>query len=336
MAEILSQSQIDMLLSSLVGEKAEEKIPEAEAATKKIKEYDFRSPKHFTREQLKILFSIYENYARILSSYATGVLQTYCLVEIVEVEEQQYHEFNNALPDSVFMGIIDLAVKDTERDDDTVIMDLSKDIGFCVIDRLLGGAGVPLAMDREYSEIEHGLLEHFMKGMVNLMKNVWFDMVEMAPVLIKTETNARILQGINPDENVVIIVMNFLINETQSKLSICIPAVTMELLFKKKASQNKKSRRSDQSSEAQRKTDIMQEINKSELEITGVLGTVDVQLKELLDLEVGDIIKLNKPAGSLIDLVVEDTSWFKGYLGVHNKKRASIIEEPLQRRSDAI
>lgn len=336
MAEILSQSQIDMLLSSLVGEKAEEKIPEAEAATKKIKEYDFRSPKHFTREQLKILFSIYENYARILSSYATGVLQTYCLVEIVEVEEQQYHEFNNALPDSVFMGIIDLAVKDTERDDDTVIMDLSKDIGFCVIDRLLGGAGVPLTADREYSEIEHGLLEHFMKGMVNLMKNVWFDMVEMAPVLIKTETNARILQGINPDENVVIIVMNFLINETQSKLSICIPAVTMELLFKKKASQNKKSRRSDQSSEAQRKTDIMQEINKSELEITGVLGTVDVQLKELLDLEVGDIIKLNKPAGSLIDLVVEDTSWFKGYMGVHNKKRASIIKEPLQRRSDAI
>ena len=88
-------------------------------------------------------------------------------------------------------------------------MDLSKDIGFCAIDRLLGGEGVPLTVDREYSEIELTLLEHFMKGMANLMKNVWFDQVEMSPRLLKIETNSRILQGINQDENVVIIVMNF-------------------------------------------------------------------------------------------------------------------------------
>jgi flagellar motor switch protein FliM len=175
MAEILSQSQIDALLSNLTREAPETILPDV--GGKKIKEYDFRSPKHFTREQLKLLFSIYENYARILSSYATGILQTYCLVEIVEVEEQQYYEFNNALPDSVLMGVVDLVVKDTESDEDLVLMDLSKDIGFCAIDRLLGGAGVPLAVDRDYSEIELALLEHFVKGMVNLMKNVWFDQV---------------------------------------------------------------------------------------------------------------------------------------------------------------
>ncbi len=331
MAEILSQSQIDLLLNNLTREVPDEPIPEADGK-KKVKEYDFRSPKHFTREQLKLLFGIYENYARILSSYATGALQTYCLVEIVEVEEQQYYEFNNALPDSVLMGLVDLAVKDTDRDEDLVLMDLSKDIGFCAIDRLLGGFGVPLAIDREYSEIELTLLEHFMKGMVNLMKNVWFDQVEMAPWLMKTETNSRILQGISADENVVIIVMNFMVNETQGKLNICIPAVTLDMLFKKKSAQSKKNlRKSDQLSEAQRRSDIIREIHKSDLEITGVLGTTDVLLKELMDLEVGDIIKLNKPAGSMIDLVVGDTTWFRGHMGVSNKKRASVIREQLQK-----
>jgi flagellar motor switch protein FliM len=336
MAEILSQSQIDALLNNLANKDPEEKLPEEEGK-KKVKEYDFRSPKHFTREQLKLLFSIYENYARILSSYATGILQTYCLVEIVEVEEQQYYEFNNALPDSVLMGVIEMDIKDTENEEDMVLMDVSKDVGFCVIDRLLGGAGIPLNYDREYSEIELGLLEHFMRGMVNLMKNVWFDQVEMTPRLTKTEVNSRVLQGISPDENVVIIVMNFLLNETQGKLNICIPAVTLEMLFKKKAARNKRgSRRGDQTTEAQRKGDIINEISKSELEITGVLGTVNVLLKELMDLEVGDIIKLDKPAGEMVDLMVENVVWFRGHLGVFNKKKASVIKELLQKRSEPI
>ncbi len=334
MAEILSQSQIDALLRNLTREASETVLPDV--SDKKVKEYDFRSPKHFTREQLKLLFSIYENYARILSSYATGALQAYCLVEIVEVEEQRYYEFNNALPDSVLMGIVDLAVKDTENDEDLVLMDLSKDIGFCVIDRLLGGAGSPLAVDRDYSEIELALLEHFIKGMVNLMKNVWFDQVEMSPQLVKIETNSRILQGINPDENVVIIVMNFLLNETQGKLNICVPAITLDKLFKIKAAQSRKTRKSDQISEAQRRSDIISEISKSELEITGVLGTANVLLKDLMDLEVGDIIKLDKPVGSMIDLVIEDSTWFRGDIGIFNKKKASIIRETLERGSDPI
>ena len=336
MSEILSQSQIDMLLSSLTSGIKENEEPEP-ASGKKVKDYDFRSPKLFTREQLKLLYSIYENYARILSSYVTGVLQTYTLVEIIEVEEQQYYEFNNALPDSVLMGIIDFAVNADREQEDLVLMDVSKDIGYCGIDRLLGGSGKPLENDREYTEIELGILEHLLKGMVNLMKNVWFDYLEIAPRLLKLETNARILQGISADENVVIVVMNIMVNETQGKLNLCIPATTLDMMFKMKNAQSKKnSRRGDPQSDAQRRENIIYEISKSELEITGVLGTVDVLSKELIDLEVGDIIKLNKPENSHVELMVGNYSWFRGEMGSFNKKRAVAIRETIKRGSDPI
>lgn len=336
MSEILSQSQIDSLLSSLTSGVKENELPE-QGTGKKIKDYDFRSPKLFTREQLKLLYSIYENYARILSSYITGILQTYTLVEIIEVEEQQYYEFNNALPDSVLMGIIDFAVKEDHNEEDVVLLDFSKDIGFCSIDRLLGGSGKPLEVDREYTEIELGILEHMLKGMVNLMKNVWFDYLEIAPRLLKLETNARILQGVGADENVVIVVMNIMVNDTQGKLNICIPAQTLDAMFKlKNAQSKKKERRGDALSDAQRRADIMTEISQSELEITGILGTIDVLSRDLIDLEVGDIIKLNKPINSMVELTVGETVWFRGEMGAFNKKRAIAIRDTLKRGSDHI
>jgi len=336
MSEILSQSQIDSLLSSLTSGIKEIEQPD-QASGKKIKDYDFRSPKLFTREQLKLLYSIYENYARILSSYITGILQTYTLVEIIEVEEQQYYEFNNALPDSVLMGVLDFAVKEDHSEEDLVLLDFSKDIGYCCIDRLLGGAGKPLEADREYTEIELGILEHLLKGQVNLMKNVWLDYLEIAPRLLKLETNARILQGISADENVVIVVMNVMVNDTTGKMNICIPAVTLDNMFKMKNAQSKrKERRGDLLTDAQRRADIMREISESDLEVTGILGSIDVLSRDLIDLEVGDIIKLNKPENSLVEIAVGETVWFRGEMGAFNKKRAIAIRETIKRGSDHI
>ncbi|WP_373481569.1 flagellar motor switch protein FliM [Acetobacterium sp.] len=334
MAEILSQSQIDSLLSSLISGKDEPEAPSTSSG-KKVKDYDFRRPKLFTREQLKHLFSIYENYARLVSSHITGILQTYSLVEIIEVEEQQYYEFNNALPDSVLMGLIDFDIKDSEDEEDLVIMDISKEVGFCSFDRLLGGSGKPLKEDREFTEIEIGVMEYFFKGMINLMKNVWFDYLEIAPRLMKIETNSRILQGVGADENVVIIVMSIKVNETQGKINICIPATTLDMLFQKKMSQTKKNiKRGDHQAEEQRRLNIINEIRKTELEIKGVLGETEVLSQDIYELEVGDIIKLNKPVNSMVDIVVNDEVWFRGEMGDYKKKRAIQIKELNERGSE--
>lgn len=336
MAEILSQSQIDSLLSSLISGKDE--VEEQDVVPKKkVKDYDFRRPKLFTREQLKHLFGIYENYARLVSSHITGVLQTYSLVEIIEVEEQQYYEFNNALPDSVLMGLIDFDIKDSDDEEDLVIMDISKEIGFCSFDRLLGGEGKPVKEDREYTEIEIGVLEYFFRGMINLMKNVWFDYLEISPRLMKIETNSRILQGISADENVVIIVMNIKVNESMGKINICIPATTLDMLFKKKVSQTKKNiKRGDHQAEEKRRLNIINEIRKTELEIKGVLGDTEVLSQDIFELEVGDIIKLNKPVNSSVDIVVNDEVWFRGEMGYYKNKRAIAIKEFTERGSDPI
>jgi flagellar motor switch protein FliM len=351
MADILSQSQIDSLLSSLIKhDDAPAAQPEGGAAPgpaaavggtglaegKKVKEYDFRSPKMFTREQLKLLFGIYENYARIVSSQITGTLQTYALVELLEVEEQKYYEFNNALPDSVLLSVVDFPVQGEDDEENFMFLDMSKDIGFCTVDRLLGGTGKPLDEDRDYTEIELSILEHFMRSIVNMMRNVWLEYIEVTPRMTKLETNSRILQGIAPDDNVVIVAMSITVNETQGRMNICIPAATLEMIFKMRAAMSKKNARKENvEMEQQRKRNIMGNIYDTDLEMRGVLGSVMIPARDVVFLEIGDVIKLDKMEDSMVELTVEESVWFKGDVGVHNRKLAIEIKECLKGGKDS-
>ena len=101
MAEALSQSQIDALLSSMASGGFEEEKKET-TPEKKYRKYDFYSPKKFTKDKLKILSNIYENYARLLNARVNGLLRMNSQVEIVSVEEQRYHEFSNALREMIY------------------------------------------------------------------------------------------------------------------------------------------------------------------------------------------------------------------------------------------
>ena len=113
MADVLTQAQIDEMLKNV----AAGAVPVVSSKEEeKVKEYDFRAPKKFTKEQIKVLDGIFENYARLLSSYLTGLLRLYCRVSLVNIEEQRYSEFNNALPDYVLMGMVDMGIKNELED----------------------------------------------------------------------------------------------------------------------------------------------------------------------------------------------------------------------------
>ena len=152
MAEILSQNQIDELLNGL--STGDVSIQELEENEKRIKEYDFRSPKKITKETIRLLKGIYENYCRILTSRLTSMLRLMCDVTVEQVEESIYHEYNNALEDYVLMGLINVKYPDNETSENQILMEMSRPLSFVIIDRLLGGIGEEYGYVRDYTEIE--------------------------------------------------------------------------------------------------------------------------------------------------------------------------------------
>lgn len=327
MAEVLSQQQIDELLQS-VAEGAEIKAPEPE---KKIKPYDFKTPKKFTKEQIKVLNGIFENYSRLLSSYLTGLLRLYCKVSLVQIEEQRYHEFNNALSDYVMMGMVDMGVEHDEIDETTIIYGISNPITFAMIDRLLGGKGECIGENRDFTEIEINLMWSVVAHMIELLKDPWTNYIEINPTLTSVETNSRVVQAIGPDEVAVIVVLEVEINEVANIISVCMPAINLENIMARFSGRSgKNAKKYDEAKDAQRRDTILGGVKETPLEIKAILSETQVDMYDILNLQVNDVIPLNMHIDSNVVLKVGGTAWFDGKLGVKNKRKAVKIDKKLR------
>ena len=82
MGDVLSQSEIDNLLSALsTGEfDVNDTVDDTE---KSVKDYDFARPSKFSKDHLRTLVFIFEHYARLLSTNLPVYLRKNVQVEVM-------------------------------------------------------------------------------------------------------------------------------------------------------------------------------------------------------------------------------------------------------------
>ena len=329
MADILSQSQIDELLNSFseVGTKAFEEI-EADEKGKKAKSYDFKTPKKFTKEKLKVIDGIFDNYSRLLSSYLTGLMRLYCKVNLLSIEEQKYYEFNNALPDYVLISLVDMGVNDEEITDTSILYQLSNPIAYSMMDRLMGGNGIFSETKRDFTEIEIDLMRGIMSKMISLLRDSWANYIDINPIMSELETNSRIMQSISPDDVIILVLLEVEIKDVKNTISICIPALNLEEIMSKFSDRYsaRSNKRYDANKEAERRDEIMNGIRNTALKIDAVLAETQVDLYDILTLQVNDVIPLNTPIDSNVTVKIGNNVWFDGKLGIKNNKKAVRID----------
>jgi flagellar motor switch protein FliM len=332
MAEVLSQQQIDDLLGKLQSGNVDFNAIEEQSSAKKIKEYDFLSPKKFTREQLRLLENIFDSFSRLFALYLSSLLRMSCQTQVLQAEEEEYREFSNALSDSVLVGVVGMHNRDCNIEDKEILIEISRPVSFCILDRMLGGDGSGYMVDRDYTDIELSLLEYLFKQITGILKNAWSNSFELEHTLDRVETNAQMIQFIQQDESVAIVVVEVTLNELKGNVNICLPAASLEEIFKIFDSRYVKvSKKSDPKQERQRRDAIMGSLRDTPLAVSAILGKTDISLRELLSLQRGDIIPLDtRVADNSVTVNVEDQEWFTGTLGTKKKKYAVRINKILQ------
>lgn len=321
MPDVLSQAQIDALLK---GVNQGEITMEEQSDEKRMRDYDFYSPRKFTKEQLRNVDSIHENLARVLSSYFSGSLRVSSEVRMLQVEEQRYYEFNNALPDTALIALLTFIPADKNINEFTLMMEVSPSISFFMIERLLGGSGTGRVLNREFTEIELGIMNSVCTKIASYMGDAWRDYIDVEVHFDTIETNPRLIQIYAPEDIVVIVSSSVKLEQQSGSINICIPAIGLEEALG--AFVSKYTRMSAKLTDENKKEIwqrvIRRAIYSSDLEMCAVLDKVQMELNDILHLQVNDVIRLEKPVDGDVTVLVDNEPWFDGKMGTVKSSKA--------------
>ncbi len=330
MAEALSQSQIDELLKSAQSggsSNVSSTVPQL-----KIKEYDFSSPKKFTKDQLKSLANIYENFGRILTSYLSSVLRNSCTMKILDVEEQRYVEFSNSLPDSTLVGAISFEALGNGGLSDILLMQFPTSLGYLLAERMLGATDKPYVPDRSFTEIEMTIITMIFNNITKYMQDAWSNFFDIKTSLRSIETNGRLIQAYSQQDIIVITSIEFTEGDYTGLLHICIPADNLERIIDSFSVKKPRSMVShaQEEEEQQKKKLLFGYLKESDLEMEAILDNFEIPLQDIVYLQPGDVISLNKKIDHDINVVVEGVPWGTAKIGESNHKKAIKIVEVLE------
>lgn len=329
MADVLSQSQIDMLLSSMRGGDAEADKKEVKEE-KKYKSYDFSSPKKFTKDKLKILKGVYDNYCRIIVSQLNGVLRMSCEIEVISVEEQRYHEFGSALSENDVMEMMFLKLPDDSKNP-PLLFHISQLLVVNMIDRMLGGEGGETELDAAYTytDIELALYSRLVKYFSGAIKDSWKNYISLDVGELRLEQSPSMFQEIGLDEPVAIVMLNMTLPNVSGFINICIPGNLLTNVFSI-IEKRRNIQGAYDNGIADSKEIMMEKLRDSELEMKVNLGTAQLSFQDIYGLRVNDVIDLNKSRNSDVMVYVADRPWFEGKLGVYKNNVAVKLNKKVQ------
>ena len=325
MAEVLSQSQIDALLSAInSGEKDLDKSSD-EKQEKKYRKYDFTNPRKFAKDRIKMLNGIFENYTRVISSRLNGLLRINCEVSVESIEEQRYYEFSNALTEGDVLSIVEARMKD-KVDESPVMFYVSTSTALSMMDRMMGGEGEvdeDLPSDYTYTDLELNLYEILTQDLVKSMASSWENYIAIDFEYSRTEVNPTLVQLIGLDEIVIIVDMKLQLEGGAGRMSICLPAALLTNIFAEINRENpgRKVSGEDKSEE------IFDRLRDSDLEIVAHLGRTVLSLSDVYHLNVGDVVNLGQSKETPISLEIGGYQWFAGRIGTYKKNMAVKIDE---------
>ncbi|MCM0650470.1 flagellar motor switch protein FliM [Clostridium swellfunianum] len=313
MAEVLSQNEIDALLSALSsGELKPEELPKDEEK-QKVKPYDFKSPQKFSKEHIRTLELIHDNYSRIISNYLTAQVRSNVKVKIESVEQITYEEFIHSIANPTVLTIFKMPPLNG-----SILFETNPQFVFQIIDVLLGGTGTGKYKMREFTDIDKNIIKHVNKGLISSMKLAWEDVLEVQPEIEGLETNPALNQTLAPTEPVALITFSVEMNKSNTFINICIPYLSIEKVLDRLVVQYW-FQENDEVVLKESREKLKNRLNIVNVSLTAVLGSTNITIDDFLKLSVGDVVTLDNKSTSPVELKVEDKAYYYGKPGVIGK-----------------
>lgn len=307
--EVLSQGEIDALLSALSSGEMDVEELKKEDDERKVKVYDFKRALRFSKDQIRSLTRIYENYARLLTTYFSAQLRTFVQINVASVDQLPYEEFIRSIPKMTILNVFHAAPLEGG-----LVMEVNPNIAYAMLDRLLGGQGKGIPNLETLTEIETSIMEKVFSKALSNFEEAWKSIIELEVEPDILEVNPQFLQVVSPNETVAVISLSTKIGDSTGMINFCLPHVSLEPIMNKLSahywlSTQKKAR---DPIEIQALED---RVKKTKVPIIAKLGESSITVSELLRLTEGDVIRLNERIEDPLTILVGEQEKYKAQPG---------------------
>lgn len=328
-SDVLSQSEIDDLLSALsTGVVSAEEIKD-EQKQRKIKVYDFKRPDKFSKDQIRTLYMLHENFARLMNTYLSAHLRTIVHIDVASVDQLTYEEFIRSLPSPSVIGVFQM-----QPLKGNAILELNPNVIFSIIDRLFGGPGLPPAKTRSLTDIEEAIIKRVMNKTLECFSEAWKQVVAIEPKLEIIESNPQFTQIVPPNDMVVIITLHVKIGQVEGLVNICIPYLVLEPIMSKLTTTYWVASSVAKQALPEHINAIQRKLEKAFIPILVELGRTTISVQELLGLVVNDVLQLESKVKDDLNVIVGQRKKFRGQPGLTGHKVALQITQVISEGDD--
>lgn len=322
MADVLSQSEIDALLSALNnGELQASDVIEKKDS---VKLYDFKRAMRYSKEQLRSIMRIHESFTRLMSTQLSARLRTYVQIEIDLVDQVPYHEFIASIPSKTIVNVFDVKPMEAK-----MAMEINPNIAFAVLERLLGGQGGSAARSGELTEIEMVLLQKIINRAAEMYEDAWKNIENIKVESEAVETNPQFIQIASQNDTVIVIALRTTIGDVTDRVTICLPHLVVEPVLPKLTTHQWLSSMTKTTAPEQDK--IKGKLDNVGVPVIAELGRATLSVSDIVNLQVGDVIGIE--TGKL-QVKVGNLTRFLGNPGLQNGRYAVQVDQVIQTEGD--
>lgn len=302
MADVLSQSEIDNLLSEMTSGAVDvENIIAGKAKKGEISNYDFRRPNRISKNQVRTLQTVHESFSEVFGYFLVSKLQTIVSINVTSVDQLFYSEFILSVSNPSCLYVFDI-----EGTDGSGVLEINPQLALTIVERLLGGTTDTQTKPRTITPIEQAVVRGVVEHSLSDLRNAWRSIADLNFIYQRLEMEADFVQVAPSSEIVVVISFDVNIGMHTYLMNLCFPTFALEdVLARLNRQQVTNSTLKTSPNRMKENLGIMRhQISATYLPVIAELGKTALKVQDILELRVGDVIKTSKRINEEIELMI--------------------------------
>ncbi len=327
MSEVLSQDEVDSLLTGLSEGKVETEPDAGQEGAEEgdSKTYDFSSQERVViRGRMPTFEVINERFARDIRTSLSNLLHTTVDINAESLETLKFSEFGRSLPVPTSMHVFRM---DPLRGHGLLVME--SQLVFNLIDTFFGGNGTGKAKveGREFTAIEEKMIYKVVVACLKDLQNAWRLVEPIKTSFVRSEVNPQFAAIVMPTDLVVVTKYEIELEQSAGTLIVCLPYSMLEPL-RSKLSESFQAEALDTDYTWQKR--LKEIILSSTVNFVVQLGSVQITGERLIHMRIGDVIQLEQDANAPLKAFIEDMPKILGLPGTQKGFQALRIDKKLK------